>query len=59
MITRYGRKFFLAAATLATGTGLLAGGLLAGAEYVALVTLSVGAYIAGNVAQDWAPARTA
>ena len=55
MITRDGRKFFICAATLVVGAALLAAGLLVGGEFVALVVATVGAYMASNVAQDWAP----
>jgi hypothetical protein len=55
VITRYGRKFFLCVMTLSVGAVLLATGLLVGGEFVALVVATVGAYMASNVAQDWAP----
>lgn len=51
VISRYGRKFFLAAAVLSAATALLGAGLLGPGEYVTLVLGTVGVYIAGNVAQ--------
>ena len=50
--TRYAsRKFLLALASLASATGLVATGHIADGVYSAVVIASVGAYIAGNVAQ--------
>lgn len=45
------RKFILAVATLASATWLVATGHIADGVYSAVVIGSVGAYIAGNVAQ--------
>lgn len=48
---KYGRKFWLAAAALATFTGLLIGGYLDQAGYVSLVTIVLTSYLAANVVQ--------
>lgn len=45
------RKFLLAAATLASASALVAAGAIADGVYSAVVIATVGAYIAGNVAQ--------
>jgi hypothetical protein len=51
MIHSYGRKFTLCVAVLVASLPLVACGLLAGGEFVTLVLGTIGAYIAGNVAQ--------
>lgn len=45
------RKFLLAAAALASATGLVALTMISDGVYSAVVIATVGAYIAGNVAQ--------
>ena len=51
-MNRYGsRKFILACASLLSATGLVAAGSIADGVYSAVVIATVGAYIAGNVAQ--------
>lgn len=45
------RKFVLAALTLASATWLVYAGQIADGVYSAVVIATVGAYIAGNVAQ--------
>lgn len=45
------RKFILAMCSLASATGLVAFGHIADGVYSAVVIATVGAYIAGNVAQ--------
>ena len=44
----FGRRFYLVVGCAITYTGLLVAGLLDSGAYVALQTLTVGAYIAGN-----------
>jgi hypothetical protein len=51
MISRYGRKFFLASAVLLATCGLRMAGLVGAGELVTLILGTVGVYIAGNVAQ--------
>lgn len=52
LVIRYGsRKFILALLSLVSATGLVAFGLIADGVYSAVVIATVGAYIAGNVAQ--------
>ena len=46
-----GRRFLLVVSCALVHTALLVGGYLDSGAYVALQTLTVGAYIAGNVAQ--------
>ena len=51
-MTRYhSRKFLLALAALASATWLVYSGRIADGVYSAVVIATVGAYIAGNVAQ--------
>ncbi len=51
-MTRYrSRKFILVAAALASATALVWFGKIDGGVYSAVVIATVGAYIAGNVAQ--------
>jgi hypothetical protein len=51
-MTRYtSRKFILALLTLISASALVALRLIDGGVYSAVVVASVGAYIAGNVAQ--------
>lgn len=45
------RKFIIAVAALLSATGLVVGGYIDGGVYSAVVIATVGAYIAGNVAQ--------
>ena len=52
--TRYGsRKFLLALATVASATWLVAAGHIADGVYSAVIVSTLGAYIAGNVAQKY------
>ena len=53
----YGRRFYLVLGCALTYTLLLVGGYLDSGAYVALQTLTVGAYIAGNGAQKYTDAR--
>ncbi len=46
-----GRKFILALLSLASATGLVWAGHIADGVYSAVVAVTVGAYIAGNVIQ--------
>ncbi len=51
-MSRYAsRKFLLAVASLASATALVHAGQIADGVYSAVVIATVGAYIAGNVAQ--------
>ena len=51
-VSRYAsRKFLLALLSLASATGLVWSGRIADGVYSAVVIATVGAYIAGNVAQ--------
>ena len=52
-----GRRFCLVIGCAVTYTLLLIGGYLDGGAYVALQTLTIGAYIAGNGAQKYAETR--
>ena len=53
----YGRRFYLVVGCALTYTALLVGGYLDGGAYVALQTLTVGAYIAGNGMQKFTDAK--
>lgn len=53
----YGRRFYLVIGCAITYTLLLITGYLDGGAYVALQTLTVGAYIAGNGFQKYTEAR--
>ena len=53
----YGRRFYLVVGCAITYTLLLAFGLLDSGAYVALQTLTIGAYIAGNGAQKFTDAK--
>ena len=51
-MTRYGsRKFLLSCASLLSATGLVLAGSISDGVFSAVVIATVGAYIAGNVAQ--------
>ena len=51
-MNRYGsRKFILAVAVLLSTTGLVAFGSISDGVFSAVIIATVGAYIAGNVAQ--------
>lgn len=52
-----GRRFTLVVGCALTYTALLVGGYLDSGAYVALQTLTIGAYIAGNGAQKYAETR--
>lgn len=53
-MTEYGgRRFLLVIGCALTYTALLVGGYLDSGAYVALQTLTIGAYIAGNGAQKF------
>lgn len=52
-----GRRFCLVVGCCLIYTALLVGGYLDSGAYVALQTLTVGAYIAGNGAQKYAETR--
>lgn len=53
----HGRRFYLVIGCAITYTLLLAFGLLDSGAYVALQTLTVGAYIAGNGVQKFTDAK--
>ena len=53
----FGRRFYLVVLCAVTYTLLLITGYLDSGAYVALQTLTVGAYIAGNGAQKYTEAR--
>ena len=53
----YGRRFYLVLICAVTYTLLLIAGYLDAGAYVALQTLTVGAYIAGNGAQKFTDAK--
>ncbi len=55
MIGKYGRKFFLCVWVLLFSVGLRIFSLLTGGELVALVLGTIGAFVASNVVQDFAP----
>lgn len=58
-LTRYAsRKFVLALLSLLSATGLVFTGHIADGVYSAVVIATVGAYIAGNVAQKMADKTT-
>ena len=47
----FGRRFYLVVGCALTYTGLLIGGFLDSGAYVALQTLTIGAYLAANTHQ--------
>ena len=53
----FGRRFYLVFGCALTYTLLLVGGYLDSGAYVALQTLTVGAYIAGNCTQKFTDAK--
>ena len=53
----YGRRFYLVVGCAITYTLLLICGYLDSGAYVALQTLTIGAYIAGNGAQKYTEAK--
>ena len=53
----FGRRFYLVLGCALTYTLLLVGGYLDSGAYVALQTLTIGAYIAGNGAQKFTDAK--
>ena len=53
----YGRRFYLVLGCALTYTLLLITGYLDSGAYVALQTLTIGAYIAGNGAQKYTEAK--
>ncbi len=55
----YGRRFYLVLGCALLYTLLLVGGYLDSGAYVALQTLTVGAYIAGNGVQKFTDAKYA
>ena len=49
-----GRKFFLSLLSLVFATALVAAGVIEGGTYATIVLGTVGVFVGGNVAQDFA-----